>query len=153
MCPLGNDWVNNTKEGVKRDVVLRVRIKRGNGMNVRVDKSRGIVTLMTETLPNINPIEPLRLSKQSSRMKRNWTDFSVNSPVKKLSSRLVFKDYYSIKRKLNTRLIHECRCDERLKSKVEGSTLLGYTGLIRGLEHLKIETRLIDERFVLIMNR
>jgi hypothetical protein len=39
--------------------------------------------------------------------------------------------------------IHWVRCDERLKTKDEGSTLLTYTGL----EHLKIETRLIDERF------
>ena len=30
-------------------VVVRVCIKRGNGMNDRVDKSRGIVTLMTES--------------------------------------------------------------------------------------------------------
>jgi hypothetical protein len=29
----------------------------------------------------------------------------------------------------------------------EGSTRLGYTGLRGGLEHLKIETRLIDEGF------
>jgi hypothetical protein len=33
------------------------------------------------------------------------------------------------------------------KSKSEGSTLLAYTGLLVGLDHLKIETRLIDERF------
>jgi hypothetical protein len=43
--------------------------------------------------------------------------------------------------------MYECRCDERLKSKVEGSTRLVYTGLCGRLEHLKIETRLIDERF------
>ena len=30
---------------------------------------------------------------------------------------------------------------------IEGSTRLTYTGLSGGLEHLKIETRLIDERF------
>ncbi len=52
-----------------------------------------------------------------------------------------------IKRDLNRKLIYECRCDERLKTKDEGSTHLGYTGLRGGLEHLKIETRLIDERF------
>jgi hypothetical protein len=40
-----------------------------------------------------------------------------------------------------------CRCDERLKDKGEGSTRLTrtYTGLHGGLEHRKIETRLIDE--------
>ena len=48
-----------------------MRIKRGNGMNDRVDKSRGIVTLMSEALANINPIEPLRLAKQAPRIKRN----------------------------------------------------------------------------------
>ena len=37
-------------------------------MNDRVDRSRGIVTLMTEALVNINPIEPLRLDKQATRM-------------------------------------------------------------------------------------
>ena len=44
-------------------------------------------------------------------------------------------------------LIYECRCDDRLRSKAEGSTRLIYTGLCGGLEHLKIETRLRDERF------
>jgi hypothetical protein len=43
------------------------------------------------------------------------------------------------------------RCDERLKVKAEGSTRLTHTGLHGGLEHLKIETRLIDERFVSVM--
>ncbi len=60
--------------------------------------------------------------------------------------------YYSaIKRELNRRLIYECQCDERLKSKAEGSTRLAYTGLRGGLEHLKIETRLIDKRFAGVM--
>jgi hypothetical protein len=40
---------------------------------------------------------------------------------------------------------------ERLESKDEGSTRLGYTGLSGGLEHLKIETRLIDERFTSVI--
>jgi hypothetical protein len=34
---------------------------------------------------------------------------------------------------------------------VEESTHLGYTGLFGELEHLKIETRLIDEMFVSVM--
>jgi hypothetical protein len=57
----------------------------------------------------------------------------------------------SRKRELKTRPMYECRCDERLKTKSEKSTLLGYTGLIGELEHLKIETRLIDEMFVSVM--
>ena len=56
-------------------------------------------------------------------------------------------DYESIKRELKIRPIHECRCDERLKTEVEEFTRLAYTGLLGGLEHLKIETRLIDENF------
>ena len=44
-----------------------------------------------------------------------------------------------------------CRCDERLKAKDERSTHLTYTVLRGGLEHLKIETRLIKERFPSVM--
>ena len=47
--------------------------------------------------------------------------------------------------------MYEYRCDERLKSKTEGSTRLTYTGLRGGLEHLKTETRLLDERFASVM--
>ncbi len=42
-------------------------------------------------------------------------------------------------------LIYECRCDEKLRVKSEGSTHLVHTGFHGGLEHLKIETRLRDE--------
>jgi hypothetical protein len=59
--------------------------------------------------------------------------------------------YEETKRELNRRLIYECQCDERLKAKAEGSTRLAYTGLNGGLEHPKIETRLIDERFASVM--
>ena len=55
--------------------------------------------------------------------------------------------YESIKRELKRRLIYECRYDERLKTKTEESTRLAYTGLVVELEHLKIKTRLIDEKF------
>ncbi len=44
--------------------------------------------------------------------------------------------------------MYECRCDERLRTKTKEFTLLTYTGLVVELEHLKIETRLIDEKFV-----
>ena len=55
--------------------------------------------------------------------------------------------YEEIKREVKRILIHECQCNERLKVKVEGSTRHEYTGLRWGLEHIKIETRLRDERF------
>ena len=48
---------------------------------------------------------------------------------------------------LKTKPIYEFRCDERLKTKVEESTRLACTVLSEELEHLKIETRLIDEKF------
>ncbi len=57
----------------------------------------------------------------------------------------------SIKRELKTRPIYDCRCDERLEPKDDESTCLTYTGLIEGLEYLKIETRLIDEKFTSVM--
>ncbi len=49
--------------------------------------------------------------------------------------------YESIKRELKARPINECRCDERLTTKTEGSTRLTYTGLFGELKHLKIKTR------------
>ena len=56
-----------------------------------------------------------------------------------------------MKRELKTRPIYECRGDDGLKTKVEESTCLTYTGLFGELEHLKIKTRLIDERFASVM--
>ncbi len=50
-----------------------------------------------------------------------------------------------------TRPIYEWWCDERLKTKTEKSTRLGYTGFLGELEHLKIKTRLINEMFVSLM--
>ena len=53
-------------------------------------------------------------------------------------------NYESLERELKTKTIYGFRCDGRLKTKVEESTLLGYTLLCAELEHLKIETRLIN---------
>jgi hypothetical protein len=39
--------------------------------------------------------------------------------------------------------ISECRYDERLKTKTEESTRLGYSGLLGELEHVKIKTRFV----------
>ncbi len=49
---------------------------------------------------------------------------------------------------MKIRCVYECRCDERLQTKTKKFTRLAYTGLVVELEHLKIETRLIDEKFV-----
>jgi hypothetical protein len=63
----------------------------------------------------------------------------------------------SIKGELKTRPIYDCRCDERLKPKDDESTCLTYTGFLEEQEYLKIETRLIDEKFEseesLLLNR
>jgi hypothetical protein len=53
--------------------------------------------------------------------------------------------YKSIKREAKIRGIYECRCDERLQTKTKKFTRLPYTGVVLELEHLKIETRLINE--------
>ncbi len=49
------------------------------------------------------------------------------------------------------KLRHQVSSDERLKTKAEESTRLVYTGLIVELEHLTIETKLIDEKFASVM--
>jgi hypothetical protein len=41
--------------------------------------------------------------------------------------------------------------DERLKPKGEESTCLVYTGMLGELEHLKMEARLINEKFASVM--
>ena len=53
--------------------------------------------------------------------------------------------YESLKRELKTKTTYGYRCDERLKTNVKESTRLTCTPLCAELEHLKIETRLIDE--------
>ncbi len=53
--------------------------------------------------------------------------------------------YESMKRKLKIKPIYECRCDGRLQTK--RFTCLSYTGLVVELEHLKIKTRLTNEKF------
>ena len=71
--------------------------------------------------------------------------------LENMEDTLFFVHRKTIKREINKRLIYECRCDERLKVKPEGSTCLTYTGLNEGLEHPKIETKLINERFTSVM--
>ena len=58
-----------------------------------------------------------------------------------------FVYYESIKRELKIKPIYECRCDERLQTKTKRFTRLSYTGLAVELEHLKIKTRLTNEKF------
>ena len=60
---------------------------------------------------------------------------------------IVFYYYESIKREIQIKPIYECRCDERLQTKTKRFTHLSYTGLVVELEHLKIKTRLTNEKF------
>ena len=55
--------------------------------------------------------------------------------------------YESMKRNRKIKPIYECRCDERLKTKTKEFTRLAYTGLVVELEHLKIKSRLTNEKF------
>jgi hypothetical protein len=59
--------------------------------------------------------------------------------------------YETIKGESNIKPNPECRCDERVKTKVEESTRLSDTGMFGELEHLKIKTSLIDEKFASVM--
>ncbi len=81
---------------------------------------------------------------------------TVIVPVFETESSYPWKDfvvvyYESIKRELKIKCVHECRCDERLQTKTKEFTRLVYTWLVVELEHLKKETRLIDEKFANVM--
>jgi hypothetical protein len=56
-----------------------------------------------------------------------------------------FVYYESMKRKLKIKPIYECRCNGRLQTK--RFMRLAHTGLVLELEHLKIKTRLTNEKF------
>ena len=53
----------------------------------------------------------------------------------------VFNHEQQIKRELKGIHICGCRCNERLKAKTDGSTYLGYTGLLRKDESTVHRTR------------
>ena len=62
--------------------------------------------------------------------------------------------YYEQQIKRELKEIHICGClwYDRLRVKTDGSTRLGYTGLLGELEHLKTEMRLIGESFECVMH-
>jgi len=69
------------------------------------------------------------LSSESESVSGNFRRFRVIHPSTDLVKTVFFVYYESIKRELKIRPIFECRCDERLKTKAEESTLLSHTGL------------------------
>ncbi len=86
------------------------------------------------------PVHPLTFTPSSSF--RSSLDLSTSH------SRATFFVYSeSIKRELKIKPIYECRCDERLQTKTKRFMRLSYTGLVVELEHLKIKTRLTNDKF------
>jgi hypothetical protein len=61
--------------------------------------------------------------------------------------------YEEINRELNRILIHECRCDERLRPKTEGSTCLTYIGLCGIVRIHWVVWNHIDWVFLFIISR
>jgi hypothetical protein len=59
------------REGAKSGIGCLERMKHGNGINDRDDRSSGIEILMADAFAKINPTDPLRLAKQVARRKRN----------------------------------------------------------------------------------
>ena len=66
------------------------------------------------------------MSRRSSIGGDDHEDESLRSSLDNLVTNLVVY-YESINRELKTEPIYECRCDERLKSRVEESTHLTFT--------------------------
>jgi len=78
-------WV--LREGAKSGVARLERMKRGNGIKDRADRSSCIEIHIVESLVKINPTDPLILVKQASRRNRNCSDSSGNSLAKAEVSR------------------------------------------------------------------
>jgi hypothetical protein len=99
-----------------------------------------LIDLIVELLGLI--IKPFDNQTESWNPVSTWNDLIIKS-----FDTIIVVYYESINRDLKIRWIYECRCDERLQTKTTEFTRLGYTGLVVELERLKIETRLIDEKF------
>jgi hypothetical protein len=77
-----------------------------------------------------------------------FVEYLIDAPEEKIHHIINFRVVYyeSRKRDLKIKPIYECRCDERLQTKTNRFTRLSYTGLVLELEHLKIKTRLTNEK-------
>jgi hypothetical protein len=72
--------------------------------------------------------------------------FIINNNLLFTMNQQNFVCYESMKLELQIKPIYECRCNGRLQTK--RFTRLTHTGLVVELEHLKIKTRLTNEKFV-----
>ena len=59
------------REGVRSGVGRHERIKRGNGIKDRDERSRGIATHIADAFVIIKPTAPFRLAKHEDLRKRN----------------------------------------------------------------------------------
>jgi hypothetical protein len=130
---------------------------RGKGESVRKTEGVGVMKdkelLVEETKTSSHTLgsvflllficSRIKRAKSESKKCHSTTMLSCECMFIIMSSLLIEKT----RSKLKT-YKYESRCDERLKAKSQGSTRLTYTGLCGELEHLKIKTRLIDERIV-----
>ena len=101
------------------------------------------VTENSALAPGTNPVLGARKNVISSSQARCLPYFSATLKIFFFS----FVYYESLKRELKTKNyigIYGFRCDERIETKVEESTHLACTLLCVELEHLKIETKLIN---------
>jgi hypothetical protein len=84
----------------------------------------------TSSLVRVLPTFPFNYEENAARRKWKSPDFVYDE---------------SINRDLKIKPTYECRCDGRLQTK--RFTCHSYTGLVVELEHLKIKTRLTNEKF------
>jgi hypothetical protein len=61
MFCLGRTWGKENKEGGKSGRGCLERMKHGNGIKGRDDRSSGIEILMSDAFTKINPTDPLKL--------------------------------------------------------------------------------------------
>ena len=163
-------WVvRGTGTPEDRDEVNRREVCKCDGwvcdLDVMGDPSKLIVRRKTAALARARPTLLLSCEEKAARRKWNWprsvcASWTPEAAKKRSVSRWACKNksltnslckrfvyYESIKWDLKIKPRYECRCDERLQTKTKRFTRLSYTGLLGGLEHLEIETRLIDEKF------
>ena len=88
MCHLETErGGKSTRQGSKSCVGRRERMKRGNGMKDRDERSRGIEIRTADAFDMIKPTTPFKLAKHDALRKRNWSDSSGNSLTKTDASR------------------------------------------------------------------
>jgi hypothetical protein len=134
------DWVEKLQSlGVNSDTILlpglsRIVITYRRHPNLSVCDSTRMVTRKVSLQTRLTDLHQLVCC-------RYMGDIHLPEPPEKI----VVVYYESMKRKLKIKPIYECRCNGRLQTK--RFTRLSHTGLVVELEHLKMKTRLTNEKF------